>query len=107
MFRGILNSVPLTVLIVAMRLYALVEAGDPEAIDVYLCEEDAQRALDDSRASAIHSPCSRWGLDVWESLEETAGPSRMACSTRRPGPLLILTIPARRHRLRHLGKPTG
>jgi hypothetical protein len=23
-----------------MRLYALVEAGDPEAIDVYLCEED-------------------------------------------------------------------
>jgi hypothetical protein len=26
--------------------YALVEAGDPEAIDVYLCEEDAQRALE-------------------------------------------------------------
>jgi hypothetical protein len=31
-----------------MRLYALVEAGDPEAIDVYLCGEDAQRALEDS-----------------------------------------------------------
>jgi len=30
-----------------MRLYALVEAGDPEAIDVFLCEEDAHRALDD------------------------------------------------------------
>ena len=30
-----------------MRLYALVEAGDPEAIDVFLCEEDAQRALED------------------------------------------------------------
>jgi hypothetical protein len=30
-----------------VRLYALVEAGDPEAIDVYLCEDDAQRALDD------------------------------------------------------------
>jgi hypothetical protein len=30
-----------------VRLYALVEAGDPEAIDVYLCEEDAQRALED------------------------------------------------------------
>jgi hypothetical protein len=30
-----------------MRLYALVEAGDPEAIDVYLCEEDVRRALDD------------------------------------------------------------
>jgi len=30
-----------------MRLYALVEAADPEAIDVYLCEQDAQRALED------------------------------------------------------------
>ena len=30
-----------------MRLYALAEAGDPEAIDVYLCEQDAQRALED------------------------------------------------------------
>jgi hypothetical protein len=30
-----------------MRLYALVEAEDPEAIDVYLCERDAQRALED------------------------------------------------------------
>jgi len=30
-----------------MRLYALVEAGDPEAIDVHLCEQDAQRALED------------------------------------------------------------
>jgi hypothetical protein len=30
-----------------MRLYALVEAGDPEAIDVYLCEQDAQQALED------------------------------------------------------------
>jgi hypothetical protein len=30
-----------------MRLYALVETGDPEAIDLYLCEEDAKRALDD------------------------------------------------------------
>lgn len=31
-----------------MRLYALVEAGgDPEALDVYLCEQDAQHALED------------------------------------------------------------
>jgi hypothetical protein len=30
-----------------VRLYALVEAGDPEAVDVYLCEQDAQRALED------------------------------------------------------------
>jgi hypothetical protein len=25
-----------------MRIYSLVEAGDPEAIDVYLCEQDAR-----------------------------------------------------------------
>ena len=30
-----------------MRLYALGEAGDPKAIDVYLCEQDAQRALEE------------------------------------------------------------
>jgi hypothetical protein len=30
-----------------VRLYALVEAGDPKAIDLYLSEEDAQRALED------------------------------------------------------------
>jgi bifunctional non-homologous end joining protein LigD len=30
-----------------MRLYALVEAGDRKAIDVFLAEEDAQRALED------------------------------------------------------------
>jgi hypothetical protein len=30
-----------------MRLYALVQAGDPEAIDVYVSEEEARRALDD------------------------------------------------------------
>jgi hypothetical protein len=30
-----------------MRLYALVEAGDPEAIDVYLFEQDAVNALAD------------------------------------------------------------
>jgi hypothetical protein len=30
----------------AVRLYALVGACDPEAIGVYLCEQDAQRALE-------------------------------------------------------------
>jgi hypothetical protein len=30
-----------------VRLYALVEAGDTEANDVYLCEQDAQRLLED------------------------------------------------------------
>ena len=33
-------------LALVVRLYALVEADDPEAIDVYLREEDAQRALE-------------------------------------------------------------
>jgi hypothetical protein len=37
-----------------MRLYALVEAGDPEAIDVYLCEQDAQRALEDCLRDERH-----------------------------------------------------
>jgi hypothetical protein len=37
-----------------MRLYALVEAGDPEAIDVYLCEHDAQRALEDCLRDEPH-----------------------------------------------------
>ena len=30
-----------------MRLCALVEAGDHEAIDIFLSNEDAQRALED------------------------------------------------------------
>jgi hypothetical protein len=29
-----------------MRMYALFEAGDPETIDLFLTEEDAQRALE-------------------------------------------------------------
>jgi hypothetical protein len=30
-----------------VRIHALIESGDPNAIDVYLCEQDAQQALDD------------------------------------------------------------
>jgi hypothetical protein len=30
-----------------VRLYPLVEAGDPEAIDVFLCEEEAKRVLEE------------------------------------------------------------
>jgi hypothetical protein len=30
-----------------MRLYALTELHDPQAIELYLCEQDAQRALED------------------------------------------------------------
>jgi hypothetical protein len=43
-----------------MRLYALVEAGDPEAIDVYLCEQDAQRALEDCLRDEPQSRESLW-----------------------------------------------
>lgn len=37
-----------------MRLYALVEARDPEAIDIYLCEQDAQQALEDCLRDEPH-----------------------------------------------------
>jgi hypothetical protein len=48
-----------------MRLYALVEEGDPEAIYVYLCEHDAQRALEDCLKDE-----PRWrGLPRVEELE--------------------------------------
>ena len=30
-----------------MRCYALIEAGDPEAIDVFLRPDEAERALED------------------------------------------------------------
>jgi hypothetical protein len=30
-----------------VRLYALVDGEDPEAIDIFLCEQDARRALED------------------------------------------------------------
>ena len=36
-----------------MRLYALVQAGDPEAIDVYLAEEDAQRPGRPARGRSV------------------------------------------------------
>jgi hypothetical protein len=39
-----------------VRAYALVELGDPEAIDLFLREEDARRALED----ALHDE-PQWG----------------------------------------------
>ena len=39
-----------------MRLYALVEAGDPEAIDIYLHEHDAQHALEDCLRDELQEP---------------------------------------------------
>jgi hypothetical protein len=35
-------------MISAVRAYALVELGDSEAIDLFLREEDAERALEDA-----------------------------------------------------------
>jgi len=37
----------LSLMSVSITRSSAVEAGDPEAIDVYLCEQDAQRALED------------------------------------------------------------
>jgi hypothetical protein len=52
-----------------MRLYALVEADDPEAIDVYLCEQDAQQALEDCLRDEPH-----WeGLLRVEEIELSGG----------------------------------
>jgi hypothetical protein len=57
-----------------MRLYALVEAGDPEAIDVYLCEQDAQRALEDSLRDE-----PQWRGSLW--VEELQMPDRPTVSS--------------------------
>jgi hypothetical protein len=51
-----------------MRLYALIEVGDPEAIDVYLCEKEAQRALED----CLHDEPQWTGLLRVEEIELSA-----------------------------------
>ena len=51
-----------------MRLYALVEAGDPEAIDVFIRFEDAQRALQD----CLGDEPDWWGLLRVEEIEFSA-----------------------------------
>jgi hypothetical protein len=56
-----------------MRLYALVEAGDPKAIDVYLCEGDAQRALDDCLRDE-----PQWRGSLW--IEELNVPEPLTVS---------------------------
>ena len=53
-----------------MRLYALVEAADPEAIDVYLCGQDAQHALEDCLRDQPDWP----GLLRVEEVEFSATP---------------------------------
>jgi hypothetical protein len=47
-----------------MRLYALVPVGDPEAIDVYLREEGAQRALEDCLRDEPNRRGSLWVEEV-------------------------------------------
>ena len=44
-----------------MRAYALIELGDPEAIDLFLREEDAQAALEDAPTT---SPAGHGTLTV-------------------------------------------
>jgi hypothetical protein len=56
-----------------MRLHALVEAGDPEAIDVYLCGQDAQRALEECLRDE-----PQWRGLLW--VEEVDPPDRPTMS---------------------------
>ena len=55
-----------------MRLYALVEVGDPAVIDVYLCEQDAQHALED----CLSDEPEWWGLlgvaEIELSVDQTS-----------------------------------
>jgi hypothetical protein len=55
-----------------MRLYALGEAGDPEAIDFYLCEEDAQHALEDCLRDEPQWRGSLWVEEVELSANKTS-----------------------------------
>lgn len=56
-----------------MRLHALVEAGDPEAIDVYLYGQDAQRALEECLRDE-----PQWRGLLW--VEEVDPPDRPTMS---------------------------
>ncbi|HXY85402.1 MAG TPA: hypothetical protein VEH52_07945, partial [Gaiellaceae bacterium] len=56
-----------------MQVYALVDAGDPEAADVFLSEADAQRALDDC---LFDEP-------EWHGLPRVVPSSRRELSSRR------------------------
>jgi hypothetical protein len=60
-----------------MRLYALVEAGDPEAIDVFLCEQDAQRALEDCQPRDSKTTAA---TNTWE--RPASGRSRSGITRR-------------------------
>jgi hypothetical protein len=80
-----------------MRLYALVEAGDPEAIDVYLCEQDAQQALEDCLRD---KPEWRGLLRVEEVELSTRTPQRLEAplETRKPLGAVRAAPPAGRAR---------
>jgi hypothetical protein len=42
-----------------MKPYALVELGDPETIDSFLTDEEAQRGLEGCLAAAVVQPPAR------------------------------------------------
>jgi hypothetical protein len=50
-----------------VRLYALAQAGDPVAIDVYLAEEDAQRALEECLSDE-----PEWRGELWIEVKLSA-----------------------------------
>lgn len=84
-----------------MRLYALVQSGDPEAIDVYLAEEDAQRALEDCLRDE-----PQWRGSVWSRS------SSSTTNTRRSTSYFARLIRSAQHAPRHLvilsrGVPVG
>jgi hypothetical protein len=58
--------------IAAYAPVALVQAGDPEAIDVYLAEEDARRALEDCLRDEPQWRGSLWVEDVEFDHEHTS-----------------------------------
>jgi hypothetical protein len=56
-----------------VRVFALVELGDSEAIDVFLAEEDAQRALEECLRDE-----PQWRGELWiEEIELTPDPTSM------------------------------
>jgi hypothetical protein len=56
-----------------VRVFALVELGDFEAIDVFLAEEDAQRALEECLRDE-----PQWRGELWiEEIELTPDPTSM------------------------------
>jgi len=67
-----------------MRLYALVEAGDPKAIDVYLCEQDARALEECLRMNLTGVGCfaSRRSSSITTTPRSTSFRTRQSCRRR-------------------------